>query len=433
MLDVVNFNVRGGRGGDGHVSFRREKFVPRGGPDGGDGGRGGDVIFMATEGLSTLQQYSNTRFVNAQDGKSGNTKQRHGAGGDDTTILVPVGSVIWDISETVGSPGKILKQVNERGNRIADLDVPGVAHVIARGGRGGRGNKRFAKSTRQTPTFAQSGMDGQERLIQIELKLLADVGIVGLPNAGKSTLLTGWSKARPKIGAFEFTTLEPNLGVVYTNYDSFVAADMPGLIEGASEGVGLGHDFLRHIERTKVLVHVVDMSADDPLRNIELIERELSEFGNGLADKPVIYALNKIDNEDSEIQIELLDEELAARYQQRVSISGLTGTGLQELADMALQQIRSTSANDPPTIQLKPAPAEKEKLRVVRDENLNVDVLGDTAVWWASTLDLTHDEARAEFFDRMRRLGLDRELRRAGVADGDSVRFGSISVDWEMG
>ena len=298
--------------------------------------------------------------------------------------------------------------------------------MIARGGRGGRGNKRFAKSTRQTPTFAQNGMDGQERLIQIELKLLADVGIVGLPNAGKSTLLTGWSRARPKIGAFEFTTLEPNLGVVYTNYDSFVAADMPGLIEGASEGVGLGHDFLRHIERTKVLVHVVDMSADDPLGDIELIDRELSEFGNGLADKPVIYALNKVDIEDSAVQIELLDEELEKRCRQRASISGLTGAGLQELADMALQQIRSTSANDPPAIQLKPAPLEREKFRVTRDENSNVDVLGDTAVWWASTLDLSHDEARAEFFDRMRRLGLDRELRKAGVSDGDSVRFLSL-------
>ena len=432
MLDVVNFNVQAGRGGDGHVSFRREKFVPRGGPDGGDGGRGGDVIFVAAEGLSTLQQYSNTRLVNAEDGKPGNTKQRHGSGGSDTTILVPVGSVIWDISDTAGSPGKIIKQVSENGNRIADLDAPGEAHVIARGGRGGRGNKRFAKSTRQTPTFAQRGMEGQERLVQIELKLLADVGIVGLPNAGKSTLLTRWSKARPKIGAFEFTTLEPNLGVVYTNYDSFVAADMPGLIEGASDGVGLGHDFLRHIERTKVLVHVVDMSTDDPLSDIDLIERELLEFGNGLADKPVIYALNKVDTEDSAAQIELLENELEERCRQRVPISGLVGTGLQELADMALQQVRLAPAAEVPVVRLKPEPLVKEKFRVVRDGKSNVDVFGDTAVWWASTLDLSHDEARAEFFDRMRRLGLERELRRAGVSDGDSVRLGSISVDWEM-
>ncbi|MEE2876140.1 MAG: GTPase ObgE, partial [Chloroflexota bacterium] len=299
MLDVVNFEVNGGRGGNGAVSFRREKFIPRGGPDGGDGGRGGDVVFIAANNISTLQEYSNTRTIQAPDGMKGRTKQRHGATGNDLIFYVPTGSIVWELTPQKHRVGVPVKDIAERGLRIADLDENGMVFIAARGGRGGRGNKRFAKSTRQTPMFAQNGMVGQQKHLQIELKLLADVGLVGLPNAGKSTLLSMWSQAHPKIGSYEFTTLEPNLGVVYRGYDSFVAADMPGLIEGASQGLGLGHEFLRHIERTKVLIHLVDMSREDPVQDIRIIQGELASSGHNLGKKPVILALNKIDNLDA--------------------------------------------------------------------------------------------------------------------------------------
>jgi len=433
MLDVVNFEVNGGVGGNGAVSFRREKFIPRGGPDGGDGGRGGDIVFIAADNMSTLQEYSNTRIIQATNGVKGITKQRHGATGNDVMLYVPTGSIVWGIVSGSHQVGVPIKDVAECGERLADLDEDGMVFIAARGGRGGRGNKRFAKSTRQTPMFAQKGMIGQQRHLQIELKLLADVGLVGLPNAGKSTLLSMWSQAHPKIGAYEFTTLEPNLGVVYLGYDSFVAADMPGLIEGASQGVGLGHEFLRHIERTKVLIHLVDMSREDPVHDIRIIQGELASSGHNLDEKPVILALNKIDNPDAGAQVELLEHEIRAEFGEFYQISGQNGEGLSTLANKALEQVRLNTKPLTESIPvLKPKVTETRRFSVSSYGEGMTILAGETPEWWALTLDLQQEEARAEFFDRMKRLGVERALRKAGVTDGNKVKIRDLIVVWDM-
>ena len=320
MIDCVEFEVVAGNGGDGIVSFRREKFVPRGGPDGGDGGRGGDVVFVADRRMSTLQPYRDQRVRVAGNGRPGGPNRMHGAAGEQLVITVPPGSVIWDLDG--GDPEEDPSLVP-----LADLAEPGASVLVARGGRGGRGNKRFATATRQAPTFAQRGQRGQHRRLRVELKLIADVGLVGLPNAGKSTLLRAWSRATPKVASYPFTTLEPELGVVDLGYDSFVAADMPGLIEGASQGVGLGHEFLRHIERTRVLVHVLDMSADEPLADRELIDEELHDFGHGLGEKPQLLALNKVDDPNARAHVELLSEQIEAIGLPWFAISAATGEG----------------------------------------------------------------------------------------------------------
>ena len=330
MIDSAVFEVSGGRGGDGMVSFRREKFVPRGGPDGGDGGRGGDVVLRARQIMSTMAAYRDGRARRAIDGGCGTANQRHGASGEDLVLDVPAGTVVWDIDARPG----------EAGVPLADLSVDGMTAVVARGGRGGWGNKRFATATRKAPQFAQRGAVGERRRIRLELKLLADVGLIGLPNAGKSTLLRQWSRATPKVAAYPFTTLEPELGVVELGYDTFVAADMPGLIEGASVGVGLGHEFLRHIERTRVLVHVLDMTREDPLADHALIEAELEAFGHGLLEKPQLLALNKIDDPDGRVHAELLIAELDALGKPWLAVSGLNGEGTRELAQRAFEMLQ---------------------------------------------------------------------------------------------
>ena len=428
MIDCVEFQVIGGRGGDGIVSFRREKFVPQGGPDGGDGGRGGAVVLLADSGMSTLQQYRDQRIRRATNGQPGGPNRMHGASGETLTLRVPPGSVVWDLdaADPDQEPGAM---------PVADLADRGALVVIARGGRGGRGNKRFATATRQAPMFAQRGQEGTERRLRVELKLIADVGIVGLPNAGKSTLISTWSRATPKVAAYPFTTLEPELGVVNLGYDSFVAADMPGLIGGASQGVGLGHEFLRHIERTQVLVHVVDMTADDPLANRDLIDQELRDFGHGLAEKPQLLALNKIDNPDGEAHVELLAERLAEIDLPRFAISAAAGLGTRELAEGALRLVQATReearrelAHRPAEIEIEP---QRSRFNVEVDEHSSARVSGSTPEWLAATLDLNEPEPRAEFFDRLSRLGVARALRRHGVHRGDLVWIGDRQVRWD--
>ena len=352
----------------------------------------------------------------------------HGAAGKQLVITVPTGSVVWDLD-------KADPELVPDAEPLVDLDQPGASIIVVRGGRGGRGNKRFATATRQAPTFAQRGQSGRSRHIRIELKLIADVGLIGIPNAGKSTLLGTWSRATPKIAAYPFTTLEPELGVVNLGYDSFVAADMPGLIEGASEGVGLGHEFLRHIERTRVLVHVIDMTADDPLANRDLINQELRDFGHGLADKPQLLALNKIDHPDGPAQIELLTEQLAAIDQPKFQISAATGEGTRELAQRAfqvLQELRAETVTEEarePAI-LRPEPQRSRFDVELADAGLPI-VRGPTPEWLAETLDLNEAEPRAEFFDRLSRLGVARALHRVGVSPGDPVRIGDLQVRWD--
>ncbi|MDA1010310.1 MAG: GTPase ObgE [Chloroflexi bacterium] len=421
MIDQLEIEIVAGRGGDGAVSFRREKFAPRGGPDGGDGGRGGDVVLVAHRRMSTLDMYSDGQIRRGENGAPGGPNQRRGASGKVREFPVPIGTLVYDIDTE---------------ELVADLAADGARVIVARGGRGGWGNKRFTNATRQAPKFAQRGAPGDECTMRLDLKLLADVGLVGLPNAGKSTLLTAWSRARPKIAAYPFTTLDPELGVVLVGGDSFVAADMPGLIEGASAGVGLGHEFLRHIERTRVLVHVLDMTADDPIRDYELINQELKEFGHGLTEKPQILALNKMDDPDARAHVELLEAAIAELDVTVFRVSGVSGEGTTELAQQALWTLRSLQEEEAREVAaevpvLTPEARRTGRFEAYLDDDGVAVVDGPTPNWLALTLDLHDREPREEFFGRLRRMGVHRSLRRLGVSEGDLIRVGEVEVRWE--
>ena len=319
FVDQAKIHVQAGAGGHGCVSFRREKYVPRGGPDGGDGGDGGDVILVADPQLHTLYDFYHQVHFRAENGRPGMGKKMKGRDGEDLLLKVPVGTVVKDA---------------ETGEILGDLVEPGQTLVVARGGKGGRGNARFATPTRQAPKFAEPGKPGEERWLILELKLIADVGLVGLPNAGKSTLLSRISAARPKIADYPFTTLQPNLGIVsLSDHRRFVVADLPGLIEGAHRGVGLGLEFLRHVERTRVLLQVIDASGEDPLQDFEIVERELAHYHPELPRKPRAVALNKIDVVPDRKSLEKLKEELEPKGHPVYLISAATGEGLPELLE----------------------------------------------------------------------------------------------------
>ncbi len=322
FIDEVKINVQSGAGGAGCVSFRREKFIPLGGPNGGDGGKGGDVVFEATTALSTLLELRYRPHLKAERGKNGMGKDRHGANGKDLKILVPVGTIIRDA---------------ESGDVLADLTEPGKPLVLFKGGRGGQGNARFATSTHKAPKFAQPGEPGEERWLRLELKLLADVGLIGFPSVGKSSLIARVSAARPKIADYPFTTLTPNLGVVaYQNYRSFVMADIPGLIEGAHAGAGLGHRFLKHVERTDILVHMLDLSVmpeRDPIAEYGAINRELALFNAELAEKKQIVVINKIDLPQARENLPQVSEWFARQGLKLFPISAATGEGIPPLLD----------------------------------------------------------------------------------------------------
>jgi GTP-binding protein len=320
FIDEVRIRVKAGDGGNGCLAFRREKYVPRGGPSGGDGGRGGDVTLVASEDHNTLLQFRFNPEHEAQRGRHGEGSNRTGRDGESIDLPVPVGTVVYD---------------DTTGEKLHDFTRHGERFVIAKGGRGGRGNARFASSTHQTPTEHEEGRTGEERRLRLELKLLADVGLVGFPNAGKSTLISRVSAARPKIADYPFTTLEPNLGVVSTDDDrTFVVADIPGLIEGAHEGAGLGIQFLRHIERTRLLVHVVDVSeasGRDPVHDFEIIMEELRSFSADMAQKPMIVTASKIDVAQDPERVAAIERVAAERGLEFLAISSVTGTGIEEL------------------------------------------------------------------------------------------------------
>lgn len=322
FADRAKILIRSGKGGDGHVSFRREKYVANGGPDGGDGGHGGDVIFEVDEGLNTLYEYRHKRKFSAEDGQEGGKRRCHGADGNDIVLKVPEGTVIYD---------------NESGKVIADMSGENRRQIILKGGRGGKGNMHYATATMQVPKYAQPGQAAQELEVRLELKVIADVGLVGFPNVGKSTLLSRVTNARPKIANYHFTTLNPNLGVVdLPGGNGFVIADIPGLIEGASEGVGLGHQFLRHIERTRVMIHIVDAASTegrDPIADIYAINKELEAYNADIAKRPQIIAANKIDAiwVDEEDPVEKLRKEFEPQGIKVYPISAVSGEGLNEL------------------------------------------------------------------------------------------------------
>ena len=325
FVDEAQIWVKAGDGGNGCVSFRREKFVPKGGPDGGDGGRGGHVYFEAAGDLDTLLDFEGKHHWRAENGRAGQGSNKSGADGQDLVIRVPPGTLIYDTDWNV-----LLKDLNEVGMRV----------LVCKGGKGGRGNKTFATATHQTPREFEPGKPGQERNLRLELKLIADVGLVGLPNAGKSTLISRCSAARPKIAAYPFTTLEPVLGIVgLSGFRRFVMADIPGLIEGASEGAGLGHDFLKHIERTAIIAHILDlmpMDGTDPVDNYHTIRAELERHSQVLADKPEVIVANKIDLDPEGAALTRIREELGSNV---LTISAATGQGIKELAELLWQKI----------------------------------------------------------------------------------------------
>ena len=463
MIDNVLIHISSGNGGDGVVRGRREKFVPRGGPDGGDGGNGGNIIAKCDENMNTLLAFRYQRWFAAGDGGNGDSALKHGADGEDVVLRMPVGTQVWDADS--GTP-----------RLLADLTTPGQTVELAQGGAGGRGNAYFASATNQYPLLAEKGEQGESLNLRLELKLLADVGIIGLPNAGKSSLLSVVSAARPKVANYPFTTLEPVLGVVEHRRKTFVMVDIPGIIEGAHDGVGLGHDFLRHVERTRVLVHMIDGSASDPLRDYRQINGELRMFSEELSTKPQVVAINKTDiTEVSEIT-SLLDEMFVDEFglvsaRVRVDyergrlrgrrddapegaeplhfISAATRNGVDELLDSVLAALESVDNSELPPAYgadagwvddidnrgtgdlpvLRPKP--RRETALVRKRGDVFVVQARRAVRIAELLNDSDWNARMQFLGYLQRAGVVRALEEAGVTPGDTVRFGEVEWEWE--
>lgn len=418
FVDQVKVYVKGGDGGNGMVAFRREKYVPKGGPAGGDGGKGGDVVFEVDEGLRTLMDFRYKKHFKAIRGEHGMSKNQHGRNADDMVIKVPPGTVVTD-DDT--------KQV------IADLTEHGQRAVIARGGRGGRGNSRFATPANPAPQLSENGEPGKERYIVLELKVLADVGLVGFPSVGKSTLLSVVSSAKPKIADYHFTTLVPNLGMVETDDGrSFVMADLPGLIEGAHQGVGLGHQFLRHIERTRVIVHVIDMSGlegRDPYEDYLTINQELSEYNLRLTERPQIIVANKMDMPEAAENLEAFKEKLTDDYPV-FPISAVTREGLRELLFEVANQLENTPEfplydEEELTQNRVMYTMENEEVpfNITRDPDGVFVLSGDSLERLFKMTDFSRDESVKRFARQMRGMGVDEALRERGAKDGDIIRL----------
>jgi GTPase len=421
FVDEVEIQVRAGRGGDGSVSFRREKHVPRGGPDGGDGGRGGDVVIVADPMLTTLIDFRFKREYKAERGGNGSGNNKTGKNGADIVLPVPVGTQVTDA---------------ETGEAFADFVRPGQREVAARGGAGGRGNAQFVSSTHQTPRFAEKGEPAEERRLRLELKVLADVGLIGFPNVGKSTLIAKISAARPKIADYPFTTLAPNLGVVQVEPGrSFVVADIPGLIEGASEGAGLGHQFLRHVERTRLLVHVLDVSGltmRDPGEDFEIVNRELKRYSDRLADLNQIVALNKADMPGAKEVAPPLRERLEAQGYQVYEISALTGTGTQTLVYALAQALEALPAPPPeaeePVVEYRAREAD-DGWEVER-ENGQWVVRGRGIERLVAMTDMNNEAGVRRLQRILEKAGIVSRLRTLGAEDGDEVRIGETVFDF---
>ena len=427
FADSAKIYIRSGKGGDGHVSFRRELFVAAGGPDGGDGGRGGDVIFEVDDGLNTLTDYRHKRKYAAQDGQEGGKRNCHGKSGADIVLKVPEGTVIKDA---------------ESGKVIADMSGENRRQIILKGGRGGIGNQHFATATMQAPKYAKPGQPCQELEVMLELKVIADVGLVGFPNVGKSTLLSRVTNAQPKIANYHFTTLSPNLGVVDLDGDGFVIADIPGLIEGASEGVGLGHEFLRHIERTRVIIHIVDAASvegRDPVEDIHKINKELEAYNPEIAARPQVIAANKIDcifDDGEESPIDQLKAEFEPQGISVYPISAVTGQGVREL----LFHVKELLDKSP----MKPVVFEQEFFPedVLVNENLPFTVErseedpevflveGPKIEKMLGYTNLDSEKGFAFFQKFLKEGGILEELEKAGIQEGDTVRMYGFDFDY---
>ncbi|MBN2984839.1 MULTISPECIES: GTPase ObgE [Cohnella] len=434
FVDKAKIFVKGGDGGDGLVAFRRELYVPEGGPAGGDGGNGGSVVFRVDEGLRTLMDFRYQKHFKAKRGEKGRNKSQHGANAEDLIVRVPPGTVVYD---------------DDTGELIADMTRHDQEVVIAKGGRGGRGNIRFKSPANTAPAIAENGEEGQERWVVLELKVMADVGLVGFPSVGKSTLLSVVSGARPKIGAYHFTTITPNLGVVELDDDrSFVMADLPGLIEGAHAGVGLGHEFLRHVERTRVIIHVVDMSAmegRDPFDDWVKINDELKLYNEKLADRPQIVAANKMDIPEAEEHLAPFREKVeAARPGTLIMpISSITRQGVNELLYKAAELLESlpdaaetaddeaAEAADNVVYRMERKPDQHE-FTISRDNEVYV-VESESIEKLLKRTQFGSYEAVMRFARILRNIGVDAELRKRGARDGDTIRVGDFEFEFFEG
>ncbi len=415
FVDSVVIWVSSGKGGDGIVHMHREKYRAKGGPDGGDGGRGGDIVFEVVPTLNTLNRFHFNERFQAESGKNGGPSNRTGKSASDLIIPVPPGTLIYN---------------DETAELIGDLVNPGQKLIVAKGGRGGRGNQHFATSRQQVPLTAEKGEPGEEFTLRLELKLIADVGLVGLPNAGKSSILASTTRAKPKIANYPFTTLFPNLGVVALDLDNtMVLADIPGLIEGASEGVGLGHEFLRHVQRTRVLIHVLDGLSEDPVEDFDVINNELYLFDERLGRLPQVVVLNKMDLPNVEAKYETLSKTFAERDIEIMPISAATGMNLKELMWRSYQLLLNTPIED--VEETLPVYRADEDPRAFEVEQIDEET-------WQVSGKMIEKAAAMTYFDQigsvrrfqrlMERLGVERALRQAGVQEGDTVVIG----EWEM-
>lgn len=425
FADSAKIFIKSGKGGDGHVSFRRELYVPNGGPDGGDGGRGGDIVFVVDEGLNTLTDFRHVRKYVAQSGEDGGKKNQHGKDGEDLILKVPLGTIIKE---------------EESGQVIADMSDSTKRVVILKGGKGGRGNQNFATATMQAPKYAQPGQKSMELFVRLELKVIADVGLVGYPNVGKSTLLSRVTNARPKIANYHFTTLNPNLGVVDLDGNKgFVIADIPGLIEGASEGIGLGHEFLKHIERTKVLIHMVDAASTegrDPVEDINKINAELEAYNPDLMKRPQVIAANKIDAiyEGDESPVDKLKEEFEPKGIKVFGISAVSGKGIKELL-YAVSDMLDTMDSEPIVFEQEYFPGQymdnaDEPYTVEKIEEGLYSVEGPRIEKMLGYTNLEAEKGFIFFQNFMKDNGILDELVELGIQEGDTVKIYGHEFDY---
>ena len=425
FADRANIYVRSGKGGDGHVSFRRELFVPAGGPDGGDGGRGGDVIIEVDDGINTLNDFKHVRKYCAGNGEDGMKKRCHGKDGEDIILKVPAGTVIKE---------------SETGKVITDMSYDNRREVLLRGGNGGKGNQHYATPTMQAPKYAQPGQPAREMNITLELKVIADVGLIGFPNVGKSTFLSRVTNAKPKIANYHFTTLNPNLGVVdLEGTDGFVIADIPGLIEGASQGIGLGHEFLQHVERTKVLIHVVDAASTegrDPILDINAINAELAEYNEELANKPQVIAANKTDvfyGTEEDTVISLLKEEFEDKGIKVFPISAVSGKGVKELLYYVKEMLDNID-DTPIVFEREFFPEEfdysNEPFTVEKDEDGIFVVEGPRIERMLGYTNLESEKGFAFFQKFLKENGILDELEKLEIQEGDTVRMYGLQFDY---
>ncbi|PAK48116.1 GTPase ObgE [Paenibacillus sp. 7541] len=431
FVDKAKVYVKGGDGGDGLIAFRREKYVPEGGPAGGDGGKGGDVIFRVDEGLRTLMDFRYQKHFKAKRGEKGRNKSQHGANADNMVVRIPPGTVLID---------------DDTGEVIGDLTRHGQEVVVARGGRGGRGNIRFATPNNPAPELAENGEEGEERYVTMELKVMADVGLVGFPSVGKSTLLSVVSAAQPKIGAYHFTTITPNLGMVEVGDSrNFVMADLPGLIEGAHEGVGLGHEFLRHVERTRVIIHVVDIAGTEgrePFEDWVKINDEIRLYNPALMERPQIVAANKIDMPEAADNLAVFREKLKEVRPdiEVVPISSLTREGIQELLYRTMDLLESIP--EEPAVEEVAETSDRKVYKFKKQEDNAFTITRDNETYVVHSeriermlkrMQMNSHDAILKLARTLRHMGVDEELRKRGATDGTLVRIGDFEFEFVEG